>query len=216
MAGTAEEARGLLYMVLYAPVGGGFNTPVPGKTSLHKQVFLLGEDGIERSPKFEKDKFGPFSRELADLLDAGILAKEIVHGEGVIKLTEKGVETAKVFWDQATDREREYVLETKEIINDMEYWEMISYIYSSFPEYAAGADAYGEYTERRVDSACSLFQKKKVSLERASEIAGMRRWDFEEILYKRGIPLHAFGPEEMRHNLKVVESINRHEHMASV
>ena len=214
MAGTREEARGLLYMVLYAPAGAGFNAPVPGRASLHMQVFLLGEDGIDKSPEFEKGEIGPFSRELDALLDAGILAKEVIREGDMIRLAGEGAATARVFWDQATDREREYVLETKGIINDMEYWEMISYVYSSFPEYAGGTDAYEEYMERRVDSACSLFQKKKVSLEKASEIAGMRMWDFEEVLCRSGIPLHAFGADEMRHNLKVVKSISRHERAA--
>lgn len=41
----------------------------------------------------------------------------------------------------------------------------------------------------RVELAIDLFRSDEVSLGRAAEIAGMDRWQFQEILYERRIPI---------------------------
>ncbi|MCI0392542.1 MAG: UPF0175 family protein [Acidobacteria bacterium] len=41
----------------------------------------------------------------------------------------------------------------------------------------------------RLELALDLFKNDEVSLGRASEIAGHDRWQFEEILSERGIPI---------------------------
>jgi len=41
----------------------------------------------------------------------------------------------------------------------------------------------------RLELALDLFKSDEVSLGRAAEIAGLDRWQFEEILRERGIPI---------------------------
>jgi predicted HTH domain antitoxin len=41
----------------------------------------------------------------------------------------------------------------------------------------------------RLELALDLFKNDEVSLGRAAEIAGLDRWQFEEILSERGIPI---------------------------
>jgi len=42
----------------------------------------------------------------------------------------------------------------------------------------------------RLDVAISLYQREKVSLGKAAEIAGMNRWEFQKELAERKIPLN--------------------------
>lgn len=41
----------------------------------------------------------------------------------------------------------------------------------------------------RLELALDLFKNDEVSLGRAAELAGLDRWQFEELLRERGIPL---------------------------
>lgn len=41
----------------------------------------------------------------------------------------------------------------------------------------------------RLELALDLFKSDEVSLGRAAEIAGLDRWQFEEVLSERGIPI---------------------------
>lgn len=56
----------------------------------------------------------------------------------------------------------------------------------------------------RVELAIDLFRSDEVSLGRAAEIAGMDRWQFQEILYERRIPIlvEAESAEMMDEDIK--------------
>ena len=43
--------------------------------------------------------------------------------------------------------------------------------------------------KQEIEAAIELFQADEISLERAAEIAGLNRWVFHEILFKRGIKI---------------------------
>jgi len=44
--------------------------------------------------------------------------------------------------------------------------------------------------EIRLDVAISMYQRGRVSLGKAAQIAGMNRWEFQRILAERKIPLN--------------------------
>lgn len=54
-----------------------------------------------------------------------------------------------------------------------------------------------EESEERLAIAIYLYLRKRVSLGKAAEIAGMSRWDFIELLSKLGIPIINYPPEEL-------------------
>ena len=54
-----------------------------------------------------------------------------------------------------------------------------------------------EENEERLAIAIYLYLRKRVSLGKAAEIAGLSRWDFIELLSKLGIPIINYPPEEL-------------------
>ncbi|HEU4882630.1 MAG TPA: UPF0175 family protein [Longimicrobium sp.] len=55
-------------------------------------------------------------------------------------------------------------------------------------------------TEVRRELAIVLYQREKLSLGRAAQLAGMKKFEFNELLADRGIPMH-YGMEELRQDL---------------
>jgi predicted HTH domain antitoxin len=55
----------------------------------------------------------------------------------------------------------------------------------------------------RLELALDLFKNDEVSLGRAAEIAGLDRWQFQDVLHERGIPIviEAQSAEEMDNDL---------------
>lgn len=61
-------------------------------------------------------------------------------------------------------------------------------------------------TEFMREIAIMLFRQKKISLAKASYIAGMNQIQFMRFLGSRGIPIH-YGIAEFREDLKTIESM---------
>ena len=57
------------------------------------------------------------------------------------------------------------------------------------PDHLAQADSFNEADWLR-EIAVALFQQERVSLSRASKIAGMHLMDFQKLIASRGICIH--------------------------
>ncbi|MDA7958983.1 MAG: hypothetical protein MPI95_07880 [Nitrosopumilus sp.] len=192
-SGDAEACRRHMYMLLYAPVDGSkFNVPVPGTEHLHKQLFVLSKELPGGAIGFENCPTGPYSPRLSCVKDCCIEVDSTIRmlDGGRLQLTDKGLNAARVVWDSEPDLIREHVIGIKEFMNDMEYREMMFYIYSTFPETMEGSSLLGDYERNRVDVACSLFVKEKATLSLAASVAGMRSDDLADILHDRGVATH--------------------------
>ena len=58
--------------------------------------------------------------------------------------------------------------------------------------------------ELAVEMAVHLFEIEKLTLGRASKMAGMSQWDFQHVLGSRNIPLH-YGVEEFEKDMKTLK-----------
>ncbi|MDA7953144.1 MAG: UPF0175 family protein [Nitrosopumilus sp.] len=197
MDGTAPgSARELLLMFLHAPVGdSGSNVPVPNRSHLHKQLFRASRriPGI----RFEGGRYGPFSGELAAAEDEAVsegTVKSSADGRGEIRLTEAGIKAAEELWSRPKEKAKIVLYAIKELMNDMSYIELVSSIYTSHPEMAENAGDLELYKKYRVEAAISLVIRRKITVARGSEIAGMAQADFTDMLYENKI--YVFAPEE--------------------
>ncbi|MDA7943879.1 MAG: UPF0175 family protein [Nitrosopumilus sp.] len=198
MDGTApSNAKELLQMFLYAPVeGSGFNVPVPNRSHLHKQIFRASR----RIPgtRFEGGRHGPFSKELAaaedEAVSEGTVERNSSDGLGEMSLTEAGIKAAEELWSRPKEKATTVLCAIKELMNDMSYIELVSSIYTSDPEMAQNAGDQELYKKYRVEAAVSLVIKRKITVARGSEIAGMPQADFTDMLYENKI--YVFAPEE--------------------
>jgi predicted HTH domain antitoxin len=70
---------------------------------------------------------------------------------------------------------------------------------------ASGAPRLSE-TEVRRELAIVLYQREKLSLGRAAQLAGMKKFEFNQLLADRGIPMH-YGMEELKQDLATARSL---------
>lgn len=61
-------------------------------------------------------------------------------------------------------------------------------------------------TEARRELAIVLYQREKLSLGRAAQLAGMKKFEFNELLADRDIPMH-YGMEELKQDLVTARSL---------
>ena len=62
--------------------------------------------------------------------------------------------------------------------------------------------------ELRVELALHLFEMGKLSFGKARELAGMTVWEFQDLLGKRGIPVH-YDLEEYEQDLQTLRRLGR-------
>lgn len=126
---------------------------VDGITRLQKLIFLAQEESEEISEKydFEAGKYGPYSRPLYDdvdrLVEDGFILESIeINPFGdekqVYELTDKGkraVQNADLEFDEFGDIESE-MEEIKETYNDEGFWDLLEYVYETYPEMAVNSE----------------------------------------------------------------------------
>lgn len=165
---------------------------------------------------------GPFSWELAcaeeDAVSGGTARRT---GTGSILLTAERLEAAGPLWDRMDRVTRDDVVDAKGLMNDMSYMELVSSIYSMYPEMAEGTRDREMYEKYRAEAAVSLVMKRKTSVGRSAEIAGMAQSDFIDLLYRNRITVFASSGEDVLESIRrfkakksklvdTIESINRY------
>ncbi len=63
-------------------------------------------------------------------------------------------------------------------------------------------------TELSQEIAVMLFEKDKLTLGQASQVAGMSQWQFQQLLASRQIPVH-YDVAEFEEDLKTVQELQR-------
>ena len=62
--------------------------------------------------------------------------------------------------------------------------------------------------EMKAEIAVMLFQKAKLTLGQASELAGMSQLQFQHLLASRQIPVH-YSIDDFEHDLKTLQELGR-------
>jgi len=62
--------------------------------------------------------------------------------------------------------------------------------------------------EMKAEIAVMLFQKMKLTLGQASELAGMSQLQFQHLLASRQIPVH-YDIDDFEHDLKTLQELGR-------
>lgn len=161
--------------------------PVKGKTWLQKEMFLIAKNTpLKEEVYFEPHLYGPYSEtvdsELENLEILGLVAEN-----GEIELTERGKEVYANLLKITSAEKLELIEEIKEGLNDMSEDELLAYIYFNFPETTKEAVRFENIKKKRAKLAMRLYEKEKVSLGKASEIAGMDIKNFMDYLRDKGL-----------------------------
>lgn len=202
-----------LFLILYAPGNSGkFNEGVRGNTWLQKEIFLLEKIIPKIRLRFDEHHFGAYSPTLDMLTKQNIISELIEqNGEnkGRLRLTEEGIRTAQKLWNDIPVEEKEAITRVKNFMNDMDQWELIDYSYATFPETTVNSDVLDQFRKTRLDAACSLFQRKKISVEKGASIAGITLDSFLNELKKRNISAFSLNNENFKKSIDYLENIIR-------
>lgn len=161
--------------------------PIRGKLWFQKELFLISENisQLEDETDFDEDLLGPYS-ELADV-ELEQLQTEGIVDKKKLKLTPFGKEVAKWMESKARRNFLKLISDIKSFLNDLTKDELLGFIYFSYPEMTPESVEFERIKEKRQPIAISLYRKKKVSLGKASSIAGVSQEEFIEKLRTMGI-----------------------------
>jgi predicted HTH domain antitoxin len=160
-------------------LGANNTEPITGKVWFQKELFLISQNlpRLEEETEFEGSLLGPFSENANAELDR-LQIEGLATLDGKIKLTPKGIEAADRLKLKASKETLELVSDMKSFINDLTEDEMLAYVYFSYPDMTLESIELDRIRERRIELAMSLYRKRKVSIGKASLIAGLSQEDF--------------------------------------
>jgi predicted HTH domain antitoxin len=186
-----EDDLSLTQKVAILLIGANSFQPVRGKLWFQKELFLIAQNisKLAEEADFESDFIGPYSEiadeELEQLQREGIVSKEKVE------LTPLGREVANRLRGQVPSEIDTLISEMKRFLNNLTKEELLGFIYYSYPKMRIESVEFAEIDKNRVQIAVSLFGKRKVSLGKAAQIAGMSQAEFISELKATGIEVFA-------------------------
>lgn len=154
---------------------------VPGPLHLQKQMYQLQNlfPKLAAETDYELYMLGPHSDiveyEVEELKSSGLIRTS------PLKLTPDGKEVFTMLKKRASKKENEKVEEFKDLLNDMTSDEILAFVYFTYPsqnDLKMESIEYEKLLPKRKRLAISMYQKGKISAQRAAEIAGERFEDF--------------------------------------
>lgn len=163
--------------------------PIKGRLWLQKEVYLISNniDQIKEHADYEGDYMGAYSEtleeELIQLEIDGILETKNYR----ILLTNVGEELANVLEEKIENKEiLNIISDFKDLLNDMSQQELLAFIYTSFPDMTKESTVYEKLKPKLVNIAIQLYKKGKISIGKASEIAGISIAELNEKIKSTG------------------------------
>lgn len=178
------------YIVLL--LGANDFQPLRGNLWLQKELFVLSEafEDLREESDFEPYFLGPHSEfvedEVDDLIQVGLIEKE----KNQPGLTEFGRDIHREISRNIEKKRIETVSDMKDLLNNMTERELLGFIYFSFPEMKEESPRFKEIERDRKRIAMSLLRRGKISVEKASNIAGVSVERLIQESRKRGIQVY--------------------------
>lgn len=149
------------------------NAPFIGKLWYQKELFLLSKNNkdLNEEAGFDAYLWGPHSEladsEMEEFVQLGVVK---MLGSKYI-LTPLGMDIAKAI--KSNKEEKELIEDVKNFLNDLSKDELLLFTYISYPEMCEESVEFKNLLPKRKDIAMNLYEKNKVSIGKAAEIAGI-------------------------------------------
>lgn len=158
--------------------------PIPGNLWLQKEVFQIAKnlEPLERYLEYEPNVQGPFSEDVKNIVDDLQYLGFVKKKGRSLEITEYGKQIADKIKKKAKKDLLKLVEDVKKFMNDLSKEELLLYIYSSYPEMKEESLEKEEVNQRRKDIAKKLYENGKVSIEKASELAGVTISQFRGLI----------------------------------
>ena len=151
---------------------------------LHKMIFLASLDfpelreELEPKPSMYKDIF--YDENIAEAIES-LKFDGLIEGDNSLQLSSKGLPFL------LSNKEKDIYEEIIDLFKDTTDDEILAIFYYKLYDQIKIIKPLKRIKSNRKKLAISLYQKGKISIEAASEIAGMNIKDFIEMLKKKGL-----------------------------
>lgn len=167
---------------------GALDKPVKDEVNIQKIIFLsaMSYPGIFRDMyTFRKHKKGPYSEKIDEDLN-------VISNSGLVKgsdfdLSKDGRRIYKQIEAGVKEPLRSAIPENKEFVSDLSQDELLTFVYTAFPEFIENSEVWEKLESHRMKHAVSMLKKEKITASMAADIAGMDYFEFEDLLKKQGI-----------------------------
>lgn len=161
--------------------------PIKNKINIMKMLYFisLNVPSLENEFNFEADNYGPSS----DVVERNL---ESLNQENFLKEDKKGFKLNKLGKEYLNSRnfdniDYELIEDMKELFDGLTSDEVCALTYFTFPETTSESVILDKIIKNRKKLALSLYKKNKISVEKASEIAGIPLIDMYRLLSKNNM-----------------------------
>ena len=161
--------------------------PIKNKINLMKMLYFisLNVPSLENEFNFEADNYGPSS----DVVERNL---ESLNQENFLKEDEKGFRLNKLGKEYLNSRnfddiDNDLIEDMKELFDGLTSDEVCALTYFTFPETTSESVILDKIIKNRKKLALNLYKKNKISVEKASEIAGIPLINMYQMLSKNNM-----------------------------
>lgn len=167
------------------------NEPIKGKTRFMKELFLISKNilELEEITDFEADNYGPSSDYVSNTLEDLEVVKLLNKINGRYMLTDSGKEIVDIIKKDISENEVDMIEDMKRLCNNLNTDEILALVYYTYPEMTIESLVKDKIESKREKIALSLLKKGKVSIGKASEIAGFPMNSFYKLLKEKKIKI---------------------------
>jgi predicted HTH domain antitoxin len=186
---TLKEEFTLLEKIILVLLYLNRNNQKIDKLKLTKMIFLISYDikELREELDFKIYRTEIYDQNINDILDGLKQDGFIKIKNKYIVLTEKGIEEAEKIFKEFSKKEIDILEEVLDLFNGITNDEILAVFYFKVPGFSELTGPLLRIIKNRKKLAISLYQKGKISIEAASEIAGMNIKDFMELLKKKNL-----------------------------
>jgi len=163
---------------------------IDSKLKIQKIMFLISNNIEELTEQFNFENYliGPYSEivdeELEQLKIEGFVRRGYRH-----ILTSYGRRLAEYYEQRLPENYRRMIFDMKQLLNDLSEDEILGIIYSTFPDTIVESVYYDDIYKKRFDIAINLFNKNKITFNKASNIAGISQEELIDYFIENKIPI---------------------------
>ena len=163
--------------------------PIKGKIKFQKIMFTLSFifDVLKTNRDFDDDYYGPYSKTADSKLEYLEQTELVIQNHNRIYLTEEGDEYVQDIVKSMDKRTISIINEHKRFLNDMTINEMLTYIYTAYPETIEGSSTYDKIKPNIERYVISLIKKDKITPRRAGKLLDKHIMDIYEKMAQEGM-----------------------------
>lgn len=182
-----EEQLDLLHRYILTLLGAQAKATVPEELHLQKELWLLSQnipklaDRCDFIPYLKGPYSEPADHALVELRNLGLVSFTD-FGKRDLRLTPRGREQYERLLARMPEKAKELVEDAKSLLNDLSETELLVFTYFTYPDMTQWSVVMDKAVKNRLAVARKLYEREKVSLEKAASLAGIPLSEFRKLV----------------------------------